>query len=140
MEPLEYLKAPSDLAFARLDAANGDLSVLPEPLQTLVLIYSAQGVIDNGGFQYFFESDWPGSPKYSVFSNAYRAIGANQVAVALDQATALFPFDEPHLNSGLRNDFLDSLPEDHALFQLGDSACGDESVWLQLSEYVRQNA
>ena len=140
MDPLEYLEAPSNLAFARLEAANGDLSVLPVPLQTLVLIYSAQGVIDNGGFQYFFESDWPGSPSYSVFTNAYRAIGASQIAVAIDQATALFPFDEPHLKTELRVQFLESLPDDHPLNQLEDVACGNESVWLQLSEYVRQNA
>lgn len=140
MDPLQFLESPSDYAFAQLEAANGDLTALPVPLQSLVLVYSAQGVIDNGGFQYFFESDWPGSPSYSVFSSAYRAIGATQVANAIDQAIGLFPFDEPQLKLELRNEFLSTLPENHLLFQLGDSICGNESIWLQLSEYVRQNA
>ena len=139
VDPLQFLESPSDYAFAQLEAANGDLKALPVPLQSLVLVYSAQGVIDNGGFQYFFESDWPSSPDYSIFSNAYRAIGATQVADAIDRAIRLFPFDEPHLNLELRNEFLSSLPENHLLFQLGDSICGNESVWLQLSDYVRQN-
>ena len=140
MDPLEYLESPSDFAFIQLEAANGDLSALPVPLQTLVLVYSAQGVIDNGGFQYFFESDWPGIPGYFIFSNAYRTIGSGQIADLIDQAVALFPFNDPHINAGLRNAFLDSLPDGHTLHKLGDSACGDESVWLSLSEYVRQNA
>ncbi len=140
MDPLEYLESPSELAFAKLEAANGDLLKLPVPMQTLVLVYSAQGVIDNGGFEYFFESDWPGSPNYSLFSNAYRTIGADRIAEAIDQAVEFFPFNQPHLNSGLRIEFLESIPADHALVQLGDSACGDESVWVHLSEYVRQNA
>jgi hypothetical protein len=49
-----------ELASRHLRRVGGDPRRLSEPARTLVLVYGAQGVIDNGGFRYFFENDWPG--------------------------------------------------------------------------------
>jgi hypothetical protein len=129
----------AEVAFGRLRRAGGNPRRLAEPARTLVLVYGAQGVIDNGGFRYFFENDWPGRPPYSWFSRAYRRIGANRAAALLDEAVTLFPFARPHLARRKRNVFIDTLAEDSRLFALGDRLCGDTSVWRKLEKFVVAN-
>jgi len=129
----------SDTAFKRLEEAGGDLQKLPEPFRTVVIIYSAQGVIDNGGFRCFFEGDWPGQPPYSSISDAHRRIGADVAAECIARAAALLPFADPHLGEDRRHTFLESLPENSELFTLGDSVCGDKTVWGKLDEYVQRH-
>ena len=73
--------------------------------------HSRTWAIDNGGFSYFFENDLPGNSKYSLFSDAYRRIGAERAADLLDLEVKLFPFDDPHLSQEKRNEYMDSLDE-----------------------------
>ncbi len=77
------------------------------PAQTVLLIGTAQGVLDNGGLRYFFESDFPGRPSYETFADAYARIGAQQCADAIRQAAARFPFSDPHLRRAERCDQLE---------------------------------
>ncbi|WP_027360582.1 DMP19 family protein [Desulforegula conservatrix] len=136
----EILEKVSDYCFEQLDEAKNDPSCLKIPVQTVIAIYSAQGIIDNGSFQYFFESDFPQTPPYSFFSDAYRRIGADNVARNIDQAVELFGFPEPHLNIDKRKEFLEQRMHEDCLFhKLGDEACGDESVWRKLADYVIEN-
>ena len=134
------LDRASDYAFKELERIGGDPLKLPVPLQTVVLIYPAQGMVDNGGFRYLFENDFLGNPPYSIFSDAYRRIGAVEAAEYLDRAVAMFPFDQPHLSAERRNEFMDSLDESSEFFELGDRVCGDETVWARLEEYVTKHA
>jgi uncharacterized protein DUF4375 len=133
------LDKAASVSFRRLKRVGDDPRKLPAAESTLVVVYGAQGVIDNGGFRYFFENDWSGRPPYSLFSDAYRQIGSAQTAALLDRAVSLFPFPRPHLASRKRNQFMDSLPEDHELFALGDRVCGDQTVWQNLERYVTNN-
>jgi hypothetical protein len=122
-----------------------DVTSLPEPVRIVVLVHAAQGVIDNGGFQYFFESDFPGKPAYWLFVEAYRAIGADEAAATLEMAVALFPFAQPHRYVGKRNKFLDRFKDeegdtDNSPFDpLTDLLCGNKTVWRQLRRYVAKN-
>ncbi len=131
-----------DFAFAELRRLGGKPDLLPEPLRIVVIIISAQGVIDNGGLQFFLEEDFPNNPPYSVFVDAYRAIGAETAADALAAAVALFPFSEPHLSKKKRNEFLDSFndeddePVDSPFEPLSDQLCGNQNVWQALDAYV----
>ena len=129
-----------DCAYRKLESASGDLSKLPEPFLTVVLITHAQGMIDNGGFRYFFETDQPGQPQYKVYSDAYRRIGAAKAADLLDLAVALFPFEDPHLSSDRRNSYLESLDESDELFTMGYEVCGDETIWVRLEGYIGDNS
>jgi hypothetical protein len=131
------LDAARDAIFARFAAAGEDPARLPEIDQTVVAVYGAQGVIDNGGLKFFFENDWPGNPPYSLFVEAYRRVGAVGVAELLDRAIRRFPFAEPHKHQELRLDFMASLDEEDEFF--GEAACGDPIVWERLEEYVRDN-
>jgi hypothetical protein len=85
------LTRTADIVFGGADA-EALIDHLPRPRQVFAIIYSAQGIIDNGGFQYLFESDWPNKPPYTMFSDAYREVGATDVADWLDQAASMFPF------------------------------------------------
>jgi hypothetical protein len=89
----------------------GDLDKLPRAIRTVAIVQSAQGIIDNGGLQYFFESDFPNQPPYTIFVDAYREIGASAEADALGSAVALFPFAQPHKDKAGRDSFLERLHE-----------------------------
>jgi hypothetical protein len=134
------LDIASEIAFRKLNEVGGRMNALPESLRTVVIIYSAQGIIDNGGFQYFFESDFPETPDYSVFIDAYRRIGATDDAEAIARAISLFPFERPHLMVEKRNQFMKLLTPSSEFFELGNKMCGDENVWLYLQKYVEANS
>jgi hypothetical protein len=128
-----------DKVFAELRRVGGDPAALPVPSQTFVIVYSTQGVIDNGGFRYFFESDWPNNPPYTLFIDAYRRIGAEAAAECFEKAIAMFPFPNAHLKSEWRKEFMGQLPEDHEFFELGFTVCGDKAILEALAEYARAN-
>jgi hypothetical protein len=132
------LDVASDYAFERLNDVGGSVAKLPLSLQTVVVIYSAQGVIDNGGLEYFYENDFPDNPPYSLFVSAYRRIGAVEAANCIEQSAAMFPFPDPHLHQKKRDRFLDRKAS-RAFSVLSDRICGDESVWKNLALYVKNN-
>lgn len=135
------LDQASDFAFKKLDEFGGKLDELPLPLQTLIQIYSAQGIIDNGGLEYFYEMDFEGNPPYSVFVDAYQRIGANGVANCIEKTAAMFNLEVPHLQQPKRCDFLERVrnDENHAFTRLSNAACGDPDVMEKLSAYVDKN-
>lgn len=135
------LERASAYAAARLHEVGGDVSRLPEPIQTVAVVETAQGLIDNGGLEYFFESDFPGCPPYSFFVETFRRIGAESVASCIDESSRMFPFADPHLHEAERRKWLDSVKRDeaHPFFQLSRRVCGDEAVFRKLAEYVESH-
>lgn len=126
-------------ALERLPRGQDDPRCLSERDQIVLAVTSAQSVIDNGGFRYFFENDWPGQPPYSFFSAAYRMIGAEMPAECIDRAVALFPFAQPEQHEEKRRRFLQALPDAHEVIELGHRVCGDTSVWELLESYVKDH-
>lgn len=135
-----FLDHAAEYAYRKLEQVGGNPDRLDLPLRTVAILYSVQAIIDNGGFQYLFESDFPFTPSYSVFSEAYRRIGALEVAERLDRAVAMFPFESAHLHKDKRLEFMESLKEGHEFFELGNEICGDQAVWTALEEYAKANA
>jgi len=133
-------KSMLDLAvdglYEELGRVDNDLSKIPPVTVPIALLYMFQGMVDNGGFQYPMETDFPGCPPYSAFVESYRKIGANEAAAALEQAVALFPFEHPEHNAEARCAFMSSLEEDSLFEQLSDKVCGDDSIWKCMDEYV----
>jgi hypothetical protein len=70
-----------DQVFEKIEKAANSLDRLEPWEQCVVRIYSAQGILDNASYRYFFEPDWEGQPDYSVFVNAYREIGCDAQAI-----------------------------------------------------------
>jgi len=135
-----FLDESAAYSYQELEKVGGDPTKLDIPQQTIAILYTVQALIDNGGFRYLFGNDFPLSPPYAVFSDAYRRIGATRAAEHLDRAIAMFPFENPHKFLERRNEFMDSLDESHEMFELGDEVCGDATVWAALEEYAHKNA
>ena len=134
------LKQAAEVAFAGIDG-DTDISRFPRPRQVFITNFSAQGIIDNGGFGYFFESDWPGQPPYSRFSDAYREIGAADVAEWIDRGASLFGIADPHLHRDARLRYLNEHCRDEGaeLIKLGDRV-ESKRVFRLLEDYVRRHA
>ncbi len=135
------MERASAYAIAKVHEAGGDTSRLPEPVQTVAVIEMAQGIIDNGGLEYFYECDFPGKPPYSFFVEAFRRIGAESVGSCIEDSSRMFPFPEPRLQEAKRQQWLDTVIHDeaHPFVRLSCRACGDESVFQNLAEYVERN-
>jgi len=120
-----------------LEKADGNLNALPEAVATFLIVYSAQGVIDNGGYYYFFESDWPENPPYSKFIEAYAKIGCKKQSVELSRVASSFPFEAPHMKEAKRIKYMDeNFDEDaYVVKGWGDAMCGDEEIWGKLEEF-----
>jgi hypothetical protein len=140
MEKENVLDKAAESVYQLLEIVGGDPTKLPTSLQPIAFLYAVQAKIDNGGFRYLFESDFPFHPPYSLFSDAYRKIGAFDAADRLDRAVRLFPFPSPETQQEARNAFMNSLDESAELFSLGDEVCGDDRVWQLMEQYVKTNA
>ncbi len=130
-----------DRAVSCLSEADGHMDRLAVPLQTLLIVESAQGIIESGGLAYFYEADFPNNPPYESFAAAYRRIGAEMAAACIEDSAALFPFAEPHLFAPLRELWLEKMAADpaHAFHSLSARIGNDDSVWQRLTDYVRRH-
>ena len=128
-------------ATIKLKKVNEQIDALPRSVVTFLLVYSAQGVIDNGGYQYFFEADWPGNPPYSKFIEAYSEIGCEKQSHDIERVVTTFPFENPHLNERERVKFIETnYDEDNLEVQgWGEMLCGDNEVWEKLESYYLEN-
>jgi hypothetical protein len=91
MAEKSFLDRAAEYTYKELDRLGGDPTKLDIPLQTVAVLYTVQAIIDNGSFQYLFESNFPINPPYSMFIDAYRRIGAMSAAERLQKAVAMFP-------------------------------------------------
>jgi Domain of unknown function (DUF4375) len=140
MSKKSFLDRAAEYTYKELERIGGDPTKLDIPLETVAILYTIQAIIDNGSFQYLFESNFPINPPYSAFIEAYRRIGALDAAARLQKAVAMFAFEEPHLHQQQRVKFMESLNEEHEFFQLGDEVCGDKKIWSALEDYTKKNA
>jgi hypothetical protein len=116
-----------------------------EQLLTVWAVEQAQGIIDNGGFQYFFENDWPKNPSYSVFVDAFRRIGAIEAADCIEDAVEMFPSKSPHLDCQMRREHMNALRnkegvKNSIIDKLGDRVIdlgGD--TFIRLAKYILAN-
>lgn len=132
--------AALDAAQSRLKAA-GRHSLCERPVQVVLIVSTAQGIIDNGGLQYFYESDFEGQPAYEEFVHAYRAIGAAGAADLLQRSIELIPFPSAHLHEKKRQLWLDEFRENETaeFNRLSDALVGHAEVFPQLAEYAQSH-
>lgn len=152
MRSYDIPKHVSDLISAGLkdlydgsDSPSWTVIGLQPPLLTVWAVEKVQGVTDNGGFQYFFENDWPDNPPYLLFIDALRAIGADEASDCLQDAVECFPFEDPHLDYIQRREFLESLRQadpdgESVIDKLGDRVIdiGGET-FIALVDYIMKN-
>jgi hypothetical protein len=135
----DFVDKFSVIAFKQLDKVDDNPMKLAEPYKTFVLVYNAQGVIDNGGFKYFFENDWPTQTPYSEFADAYQRIGRTEAASALRAAAASFGMDRPEKQCDARREYMDQHydADKYEITGWNDCVCGDEQVWTDLAKWAR---
>ena len=139
------IDATWSIAEQKLNEVGGNPHLLPDELAVIVTIVSAQGLIDNGGLSYFFESDWPFTPSYDEFSRLYRLIGANVAAEAIDRSASLFECDNPHQNFDKRQSFIHANLETidnggECAFSEYNDQIWDDEIWRKLDSYIIDNA
>src|SRR5688500_13298928 len=78
----------------------------PTLVRPVVTTYSAQGVIDNGGFPYLFENDWPGLKDWNIFTDDFEAVGHMKGAAAIRTALRLFPRGKPQKDLKKRRKYI----------------------------------
>jgi hypothetical protein len=136
-------KSSLDLAaeglYREISQLGQDIYKLSEVTRPIAALYGFQGMVDNGGFRYPLEADWPGNPPYSLFVDAYRRIGAKDAADAFERAVSLFPFKHPEWNADARNEFMPRLGDDHEFNDLSDRVCGDKTIWKRMDEYIAKH-
>jgi outer membrane protein assembly factor BamD (BamD/ComL family) len=137
----KLLSKAFDKADQKLQKTNGNMATLPSAVRNFLIVYSAQGVIDNGGYRYFFESDWPNKPPYAIFVDAYKAIGCTTQAEDLQRVITTFPFENPHLHEAKRNKYIDDNYDEDTMSvrDWGNKLCGDKSIWEQLVKYYNEH-
>lgn len=139
MSDKELLDKASDVAFDKLAKAKDRLDRLDEPYKTVAIIYSAQGVIDNGGLAYFFENDWSNHPPYSMFADAYERIGRIKAAQVIRDAAASFGVSDPEKNMTARRAYIEANSKKEVFDGMvwDDCVCGDDEVWTGLAAWIR---
>lgn len=142
-ETMAFLEAASQDVYRGQDSGSWSLYKLGEPLLTFWAVEQAHGIIDNGGFQYFFENDWPENPDYAVFVGAFGRIGAAEAADCIQDAVSMFPSSVHHLDCDMRREHMDFLREKEGVeesvmdklgFRVMDLG-GD--TMIRLASYVR---
>lgn len=136
----DQLSAALEVAHAKMKVAGG-LQNVARPIQVAIIVSTVQGIIDNGGLQYLYESDFEDQLPYSAFVDAYREAGASDAADLLERSYRLFPFESAHLFETERQKWLDDVSEiaDHEFNQLSDRLVGHPSVESKLMEYMDQH-
>ena len=126
-----------EIVWAKFAAvAQKNFRALPPPIRPIITTHSAQGVIDNGGFAYFFECDWPGLDDWNIFAEDFAAVGHDKAAVAIRAALELFPGGRPQsaLKERRAHIFGALGGPDGKLGDLDGPICGKSAVLKRLLE------
>jgi hypothetical protein len=107
MDRFELLQPVADAAFDRY--ANTPFDQLSEVDRTIILVWSLQGEVDNGGFDQFYSNSSGDYSAETVF--ALERIGAQRTAALVAEGNRLFPTQPPPSEGELRIAELDSFSD-----------------------------
>lgn len=141
MNQLDFIEKAADIAYKALDVAKDDFSRLPIHYSAFLRVFTAQGVIDNGGWKYFYERDWPGNPPYREFIDAFAELKCFDSAKALDATAKSFPFENPHLLGAKRREYMSKNYDKKTLLVKGwpPNVFSHHGVFDLMEQYVKAN-
>jgi len=152
MTDLEKLINESDdeaLLMQVLEAINQredfDIGDIPDEHRHVIAAVTAQAIIDNGGFRYFFASHFKGRPDYKMIVEAYSQIGAKESADAINQALLMFPNGEPPEALDEREKYIEAIfgknsQHAKALNEIESKVLGNMENYSLAANYIRENA
>ena len=125
----------SEAVWARLEQSGFD--VLSDAEKTFLSVWSTVGEVDNGGFEQFYFN--ASGDIVTRAPSAFRAIGADSLAVVIEKAGAVIP-GGPAKSDAERQAQLENLSDEQLdrlreLNQSFDSADVDEFLW----RFVKNN-
>ncbi len=115
---------------------DNEFESIPEPARTLVCIYSAHGIIGNGGFRFFFENNFNDNNEHAInyIISSYNNIGLIYHALAIKEVLGLFPDSKPHEDLNKRREFLAKYFDDESTSYLEEIDSAEEVFF---SEYEK---
>ena len=123
-------------------AERDGLQSLSEPERSVLLVWWAQGIIGNGGFEYFYE----GACNMPEIAAAFQELGLSEAADACRQSMTLFPpevlGEDPkrcyetltRLDDNYVKDFF--LPLSRIIWATDD----DDQLSMRAANYIRSHA
>lgn len=129
-----------DACYALLEQQGKQLQLVSEPCRTVIIVDTAFGIIGNGGFQYFFEANFPDDPEYGMFAGAFHRVGLTEIARRFAELVAMFPFEAPHRSPDQRLRFLEACPADfaEAMEQLENLVFDCRDLHAILDDFLQQ--
>lgn len=118
--------------------SDDDYTRLSQPEQVVLLVWNASGIIDNGGFQYFYEL----TSNMTDVAWAYEELGYVEAAAACRQSMDLFPHSIPPQGHDKRNRLLERRQQvSEAMWEpLNKVLWGvTDQLPARLARYVRSN-
>ena len=98
------------------------------------LIWGASGIIENGGFQYFYEQEFDAE----AVATAYEKIGCNKCAELLRLSRSLFPDQIFRAGLSERIQFIEH--NSAAFYNLSNAFWeADEEMQKRLADYIKMN-
>jgi len=112
--------------------------IYPENERVVVLVWTAAGIIENGGFRYLFGSVLPGDAKCAHTIIALTRIGCVKAAEIVQRAVCLFPDCLPHRYDVERIRWYESQPEDIKVLLDTEFLNELDNITTGLAKYIRE--
>lgn len=118
-------------------------TVIPPWERTVLLVWGASGVIDNGGFEFLFECHFEFDPIFENTVTSFNEIGCHQAAGLVTRALSIFPNSLPPLQPHERTLIYQKEPAtfrnelNHSFWEL--SQCGNGEICEKLAIFIRNH-
>lgn len=127
------------LAVAKAAGVDFDTSNLPQPCQTISLVWYSAGIVGANGFEHLLEGDFKGDPGYKLTLAAYHGIDAREAFQAFQEIFELFPSHELPIDRIERMRIFHSIPGD-IRYEIDQRFFGyDAEIGSKLATYIRTN-
>lgn len=117
--------------------SRNSITYYPRDVRCVVLIWTAIGKIENGGFEYLFQTKLPGDSYYKQTLESFKVIGCNDAYKSFKDALCQFPECSPPLDDNKRIQLYKLIPEN-----VRDEL--DSSFWnvidkviVKLAQYIK---
>ncbi len=112
-----------------------------ETERVVMITWSAMGIIDNGGFEYLFSSDFDGDPGFRLTFGVFETLGVERAVSAFREALALFPDSVPDPDLETRMHRYKQVPEEtrESINRKFWSAGWDNEIVTRLAAYIREH-
>jgi hypothetical protein len=122
MELYKFMNSTNDWEFELCNSVNvkilerygenAEADKFPELERVIVMVWAATGIIENGGFEYYFSSILPGDYGYKYTIDSFITIGSLKAMSAIDRAFRLFHNGMPPDNKQKRMAIYNQYPEE----------------------------